>query len=91
MRQENPSSLNPFLLTFFAGAAVGGVVLALIRPRLGSWFRRDQRHLNRRTPEKVHDPAETPDGTWNGIRERRVLIPADRRQGGPKVQSDPRG
>lgn len=58
MNQETPSSRNATLLTFFVGAAVGAIVVALTTPKKGSELREGLACLGRRVKGKIGNLTE---------------------------------
>jgi gas vesicle protein len=68
---ENPTpSPLPTLLTFFFGAAIGAVVVALTTPKSGPRLRKDLKDLARHGKERAHRVAEGLRG--HGPRSRRT-------------------
>ncbi len=73
-----PDGMGNLLLTFLAGAAVGGVLVALTTPKSGDELRGDLRNLARRARWKAEDLAEEADEAWDDLNERIALAGADR-------------
>lgn len=67
MNQELSSSPGNTLLTFLAGAAVGGVVVALTTPKRGSDLRKDLSRFAGKAKDQVHDWADAASGAVEGM------------------------
>lgn len=76
---QDSSSRNLALLAFFAGAAVGAVVVALTTPRSGPQARKDLADLGRRFKDKVGDIAQRGshalEAFKDGVRQEGVELP----------------
>jgi len=81
MSQENPSSMVPMLLTFIAGAAVGGIVAALTTPKSGPELRGNLKDLGRRAKREAGNLADAAGTAWDGVRERTALASSDLSRG----------
>lgn len=67
MNHEPSSSPGNTLLTFLAGAAVGGVVVALTTPKRGSDLRKDLSRFAGKAKDHVHDWADSASGAVEGM------------------------
>lgn len=67
MNHEPSSRPGTTLLTFLAGAAVGGVVVALTTPKRGSDFRKDIRRFGGKAKDHLNDWVDSASGAVEGI------------------------
>jgi hypothetical protein len=76
---QDSSSRNLALLAFFAGAAVGALVVALTTPKPGPQVRKDLGDLGRRLRGKVGDLAQRGsqalEAFKDGVRQEGVALP----------------
>ena len=83
MRESQSSSMGEALMLFLAGAAVGGLLVALNTPKTGNELREDLRGLGRRAQRKASDLAEDMEGAWDRLKTSgEDALEAARREGG---------
>jgi gas vesicle protein len=68
MREYNGGSIGQALVLFAAGAAIGGLLVALNTPKSGPELREDIKGLARRARKKAGDLAEDAEGVWDRMR-----------------------
>jgi gas vesicle protein len=68
MREYNGGSIGQALVLFAAGAAIGGLLVALNTPKSGPELREDIKGLARRARKKAGDLAEDAEGAWDRMR-----------------------
>jgi gas vesicle protein len=68
MRENNGSSIGESLMLFVAGAAIGGLLVALNTPKTGPELREDLKGLGRRARSKAEDLAGEAEGTWERLK-----------------------
>lgn len=82
MNQGNTASpTGPRLLTFLAGATVGGLLVALTTPKTGPELRGDLKNLARRAQRKAGDLAEEADEAWADMKDCTALAAGDLERG----------
>jgi hypothetical protein len=92
MSQENPgTAISTVLLSFVAGAAVGGVIVAFTTRKTGPQLRGDIRDLARRARLKAGAMAEATCGAWDGVKDRTSLAADDLKRGFTDAANDLRG
>jgi gas vesicle protein len=91
MNQETSTSYLPLLLTFLAGAAVGGVVVALSTPKSGPALRGDLKDLAILAKLKAAGLADDAGVAWDGMKERTALAATDLKRGVTDAANDLRG
>jgi gas vesicle protein len=68
MRENNGSSIAEALMLFVAGAAVGGLLVALNTPKTGPELREDLKGMGRRAKGKAEGLAEDAEGAWEKLK-----------------------
>jgi gas vesicle protein len=68
MREHNGGSIGESLMLFVAGAAIGGLLVALNTPKTGPELRADLQGLGRRARKKAESLAEDAEGAWDRLR-----------------------
>ena len=68
MHETNTGSIGGPLTLFLAGAAIGGLLVALNTPKTGPELREDLRGLGRRAKGKAGDLAEDAGGVWERLK-----------------------
>ncbi|MGA2083760.1 MAG: YtxH domain-containing protein [Holophaga sp.] len=68
MREYDGGSIGTSLMLFVAGAAIGGLLVALNTPKTGPELREDIRDLGRRARRKAEGLAEDAEGAWDRVR-----------------------
>jgi gas vesicle protein len=68
MREDNGSSIVEALMLFVAGAAVGGLLVALNTPRTGPELREDLKGMGRRAKGKAEGLTEDAEGAWERLK-----------------------
>jgi gas vesicle protein len=68
MRESNGGSMGEALMLFLAGAAIGGLLVALNTPKTGPELREDLQALGRRTRKKAEGLAEDAGGAWERLK-----------------------
>ncbi|WP_306590471.1 YtxH domain-containing protein [Geothrix sp. 21YS21S-4] len=91
MPESKPYSISPAILAFFAGAAVGAVVVALTTPRTGPEFRGDLKDLTRRAKRKAAQLADHASEAWNEVAGRTAQAGSDLKQGAADAAKDLKG
>lgn len=67
--RDNPSgSVGESLMLFLAGAAIGGLLVALNTPKSGPELREDLRGWGRQARRKASDLAEDVEGAWDRLK-----------------------
>jgi len=66
--RENNGSIGEALMMFVAGAAIGGLLVALNTPKTGPELREDLKGLGRRAKNKAEDLAEEAGGAWDRLK-----------------------
>jgi len=89
--KENTTSFGPSLLSFFAGAAVGAVVVALTTPKPGYQVRRSLKTFAIRTKRKAEDLTDDASDAWSEAKERTSLPGEDLMRGVSDAADDLRG
>lgn len=67
MNHEPSSNPGNALMTFLAGAAIGGVVVALTTPKRGSDLRKDIRRFGGKAKDHLSDWVDSASGAVEGI------------------------
>jgi gas vesicle protein len=70
MRESNGGSIAESLMLFVAGAAIGGLLVALNTPKTGPELREDLKGLGRRARHKAVGLAEDAEGAWDRLKGR---------------------
>ncbi len=91
MSQETTSSRNTTLLAFFAGAAIGAVVVALTTPKKGSELREDLVKLGNRVNGKIGEYAHQSSAAWQDVKTGAAMAREDMKQGFSAAARDLRG
>lgn len=68
MRETNGGSFGESLMLFVAGAAIGGLLVALNTPKTGPELREDLKGLGRRAKNKAEGLAEDAEGAWDKLK-----------------------
>jgi gas vesicle protein len=68
MREQDGGSIGTSLMLFVAGAAIGGLLVALNTPKTGPELREDIQSLGRRARNKAEGLAEDAGEAWGRIR-----------------------
>jgi hypothetical protein len=68
MRENNGGSIGEALMLFVAGAAIGGLLVALNTPKTGPELREDLKGLGRRARNKAEGLAEDAEGAWDRLK-----------------------
>ena len=68
MSQEPSVNQGSTFLTFLAGAALGGVVVALTTPKRGSDLRKDISRLSGKAKDQIDDWVDSASGAVEGIK-----------------------
>ena len=68
MRGNNGSSIGEALMLFVAGAAIGGLLVALNTPKTGPELREDLKGMGRRAKSKAEGLAEDAEGAWEKLK-----------------------
>ena len=91
MSQETNCSLNTTLLAFFAGAAVGAVVVALTTPKKGAELREDLASMGRNAKGKIGDLAQQGSDAWQDVKKGATRAGSELKQGLGDAAKDLRG
>jgi len=70
MSGNSGSSIGESLMLFVAGAAIGGLLVALNTPRTGPELREDLKALGRKARNRAEDLAEDAEGAWDKLKGR---------------------
>ena len=70
MQESNAGSIGGSLTLFLAGAAIGGLLVALNTPKTGPELCEDLRGLGRRARGKAGELAEDAEGAWTGLKDK---------------------
>ena len=70
MQETNAGSIGGSLTLFLAGAAIGGLLVALNTPKTGPELREDMRSLGRKVKRRAEGLAEDADGAWERLRDK---------------------
>jgi gas vesicle protein len=68
MRESNGGSMGESLMLFLAGAAIGGLLVALNTPKTGPELREDLQALGRKARKKAEDLAGEAGGAWDRLK-----------------------
>ena len=68
MHENNGSSIGEALLLLVAGAAIGGLLVALNTPKTGPELREDLKGMGRRAKGKAEGLAEDAEGAWDKLK-----------------------
>jgi gas vesicle protein len=68
MRENNAGSIGESLMLFVAGAAIGGLLVALNTPKTGPELREDLKGMGRRAKNKAEGLAEDAEGAWDKLK-----------------------
>jgi len=68
MRETNGGSMGESLMLFVAGAAIGGLLVALNTPKTGPELREDLKGMGRRAKGKAEDLAQDAEGAWEKLK-----------------------
>ena len=68
MQETNGGSIGGSLTLFIAGAAIGGLLVALNTPKTGPELREDLKALGRRARNKAEGLAEDAEGAWDRLK-----------------------
>jgi len=68
MRESNGGSIGESLMMFVAGAAIGGLLVALNTPKTGPELREDLKGLGRRARSKAEGLAEEAEEAWDRLK-----------------------
>ena len=90
MQEQSTSSTGNYLLAFLAGAAIGGLVVAMTTPKSGDDFRADLRGLGSRLKEKAGEALEAAGSTYDDARQRVGQAASDFKSGLKDVAQDVR-
>jgi gas vesicle protein len=70
MSESNGGSMGESLMLFMAGAAIGGLLVALNTPKTGPELREDLQALGRKARRKAGDLAGDAEGAWDRLKGR---------------------
>jgi len=70
MRETNGGSMGESLMLFVAGAAIGGLLVALNTPKTGPELREDLKGLGRKARKGAEGLAEDAEGAWDRLKGR---------------------
>lgn len=70
MSESNGGSMGESLMLFLAGAAIGGLLVALNTPKTGPELREDLQGLGRKAKKKAEDLAGDAGGAWDRLKGR---------------------
>jgi len=70
MRETSGGSMGESLMLFVAGAAIGGLLVALNTPKTGPELREDLKGLGRRARKRAEGLAEDAEGAWGRLKGR---------------------
>jgi len=68
MSESNGGSMGESLMLFLAGAAIGGLLVALNTPKTGPEFREDLQSMGRKARKKAEDLAGDAEGAWDRLK-----------------------
>jgi gas vesicle protein len=68
MREDNGSSIGEALMLFVAGAAIGGLLVALNTPKTGPELREDLKGMGRRARNRAEGLAEDAGEAWDKLK-----------------------
>ncbi len=68
MQESNGGSMGGSLTLFLAGAAIGGLLVALNTPKTGPELREDLQVLGRKAKKRAQDLAEDAQEGWERVR-----------------------
>jgi hypothetical protein len=68
MSESNGGSMGESLMLFLAGAAIGGLLVALNTPKTGPEFREDLQAMGRKARKKAGDLAGDAEGAWDRLK-----------------------
>jgi gas vesicle protein len=68
MRETNGGSMGESLMLFVAGAAIGGLLVALNTPKTGAELREDLKGLGRKASKRAEGLAEDAEGAWDRLK-----------------------
>jgi len=68
MHETTASSLGESLMLFLAGAAIGGLLVALSTPKTGPELREDLKGMGRRAKRQAENLAEDAEGAWEKLK-----------------------
>lgn len=91
MQDEAKGSVSTTLLAFLAGAAIGGLVVALTTPKRGEDLRADLNGLGRRMKEKAEDVLDSMSGKFEEGRRRAGQAASEVKEGVAEAVQDLRG
>jgi len=69
MHENTAGSIGGSLMLFLAGAAIGGLVVALNTPKTGPELREDLKALGNRARRKAAGLAEDAEGAWERLKD----------------------
>jgi gas vesicle protein len=70
MHENTAGSIGESLMLFLAGAAIGGLLVALNTPKTGPELREDLKGLGRRAKRKAEGLAEDAEGAWDRLKDK---------------------
>jgi gas vesicle protein len=68
MQDTNAGSIGGAFMLFVAGAAIGGLLVALNTPKTGPELREDLKALGRRARNKAEGLAGEAEGAWDNLK-----------------------
>lgn len=68
MREHSGSTIGESLMLFVAGAAIGGLLVALNTPRTGPELREDLKGLGRRVRNRAEGLEQEAEGAWDKLK-----------------------
>jgi len=68
MHESNANSVGESLMLFVAGAAIGGLLVALNTPKTGSELREDLRAWGRKARNRAEGLTEDAEGAWEKLK-----------------------
>ena len=68
MQETQAGSIGGSLTLFLAGAALGGLLVALNTPKTGPEFQEDLKSLGRRAKRQAEGLADDAEGAWDRLK-----------------------
>ena len=90
MQEQSGGYTGNYLLAFMAGAAIGGLVVALTTPKSGDELRADLKGMGTRLKDKAGDAMESAGTTYQDARERVGQAASDAKAGLKDLASEMR-
>ncbi len=70
MQENTAGSIGGSLMLFLAGAAIGGLLVALNTPKTGHELREDLKGLGRQARRRAEGLAEDAEGAWERLKDK---------------------